>query len=144
MENKIFFECKNKFVNIGTCNIHIVHNAFNKGLQEFGEDVADLSFQVHNFFDAWTVRFEDFQNIQAKLNIRLHKFVKHVPSRWLTLQQSCERLVEQYPAMEEYFLKYIPRSRSSLMKTNKYKTICSLIKQETMKAKIFFKLHNKI
>jgi hypothetical protein len=38
-------------VDLGTCNINIVHNAFLKGLNEFGEDVSDFVYAVHHFFD---------------------------------------------------------------------------------------------
>jgi len=30
-----------------------------------------------------------------------HKFIKHVKSRWLTLEGAAERILEQMPALQE-------------------------------------------
>ena len=56
----------NWMLNIGTCNIHIIHNAFLKGLQVFGEESFDFVILVHSFFDVWPARFEDYQKCQIK------------------------------------------------------------------------------
>jgi hypothetical protein len=37
-------------LNIGTCNIHIVLNAFLKGLGELGKDVGDAIIMLYHFF----------------------------------------------------------------------------------------------
>ena len=38
------------FVDVGTCNIHIVHNSFGKGLDKYGKDAEQLLIDLHSLF----------------------------------------------------------------------------------------------
>jgi hypothetical protein len=125
-------------VDIGTCNLHIVHNAFLKGLKELGDDVSELIINIFYFFDGLPSRWSDYRNIQIKHNVPTKCFLKHVPSRWLTLEAAAARLIEQWPAVNEYFLKFIPQNKSSMMSTSKYKLIMSVLKQKDIKAELHF------
>ncbi|XP_063230993.1 uncharacterized protein LOC134535717 isoform X1 [Bacillus rossius redtenbacheri] len=129
---------KAPLVNIGTCSIHTLHNAFLSGLDKLGEDVADLVMAVHDFFDGWPSRCEDYLQIQDDLSVPKHSFIKHVPSRWLTLEGAASRLIEQWEALKKYFLSYVPKKRNSLDKSNNYKRIVSLLKKPTIKAELLF------
>jgi hypothetical protein len=46
----------NETRDIGSCNIHIVHNAFLKGMQLFGEEAADLILNINILFSGWPSR----------------------------------------------------------------------------------------
>lgn len=105
---------------IGTCNIHIVHNAFLKGLDHHGSKVSDFAIRIFYFFSGWPARLEDFGTIQENLKLPPHRFLKHVPSRWLTLVVSAERLDEQWDALDEYFLAFTPKKRPELTKFSRY------------------------
>lgn len=43
-------------VNIGTCNLHIANNSFQKGLEEYGEAACDLVVDLYNFFKKFPSR----------------------------------------------------------------------------------------
>lgn len=64
-------------IDIGTCNIHTIHNAFLKGISEFGEDVSELVLDIHYYFYGWLARRTDFMEIQTSLKLPKHHFVKH-------------------------------------------------------------------
>ncbi|KAJ8879912.1 hypothetical protein PR048_020532 [Dryococelus australis] len=113
-------------VQIGTCNLHHIHNAFAKGLEEFGDSVCELFY----------ARFEDFQNIQYDLLLPSKFFIKHVSSRWLTLRPAAVQLPEQWCAITKYFLEFVPLKKSSLMKSQSYAIISSCLKNPLMKADI--------
>lgn len=123
---------------VGTCNIHILHNAFLKGVEELGEDASDLIYSVHHFFHGWPARTEDMEKIQADLGLPTNHFIKHVSSRWLTLEGAAERLLQQWPAVIEYFLNFIPKKRTSLSKKSGYLKINRLLTKSTMKAEVLF------
>ena len=127
-------------LNIGTCNIHAVHNAFLKGIQELGEECSDMIIAVYHFFSGWTARSENFSQCQRKVKVPQHKFVKHVPTRWLTIGEAASRLMEQWPALTECFLEFVPKKNSLkyLMSNAKYLKIVSWLKKQTMKAEIEF------
>lgn len=123
---------------VGTCNIHILHNAFLKGLEELGEDASDLVYSVHHFFHGWPARKEDMERIQKDLGLPVNNFIKHVSSRWLTLEQAAERLLQQWQALVEYFLNFIPKKRSALSTKPAYLKINRMLNKPTIKAEVLF------
>ena len=123
---------------VGSCNIHILHNAFLKGIDKLGEDASELIYCVHHFFHGWPARTEDMEKIQTDLGLPTHRFLKHVSSRWLTLEAAADRLLEQWPAVVEYFLNFIPKKRVPLSKKSWYLKIYRLLTKSTMKAEVLF------
>ncbi|CAI6357910.1 unnamed protein product [Macrosiphum euphorbiae] len=125
-------------VEIGSCNIQTVHNAFVKGLQHIGSDISDMIISIYYFFKDWPKRLEDFTDIQINQKLPKHSFIKHCESRWLTLGPAAERLIEQWDGIIYYFEKCIPQHRSELMKTPKYLRIHKVLNEPTVKAEIIF------
>nr|XP_042899394.1 uncharacterized protein LOC110283431 [Parasteatoda tepidariorum]XP_042899395.1 uncharacterized protein LOC110283431 [Parasteatoda tepidariorum]XP_042899396.1 uncharacterized protein LOC110283431 [Parasteatoda tepidariorum] len=123
---------------VGFCNIHIMHNAFQKGLGELGCDASDLIIGLFNYFQDWPSRWEDFSNIQMKKKVPNLHFLKHVTSRWLTLEPAANRVLQQWDAIVEYFLNYIPSKQSRLMATISYKKILSFLQKKSMRAELNF------
>ncbi|XP_023214172.1 uncharacterized protein LOC111617069 [Centruroides sculpturatus] len=59
---------KKKLVDIGFCNVHILHNAFQKGLSKFGEDGCDLSHYISKHFLSGDLKFSNvFKVVKASL-----------------------------------------------------------------------------
>lgn len=151
-----------KLLNIGTCNIHVLHNSFLKGkilyvggigifvnalllflgLEEFGYNCSELLVALKHFFKDRPSRWTEFEKIQKKHNLPPHSFIKHVPSRWLTIQPAAERLIEQWPAVLEYFLKFIPNNCKSISKTPKYKLIRDILKKPSIKVETYFVIYS--
>lgn len=125
-------------VDIGYCNIHMIHNAFQKGLQVLGFDASELIISIYRYFKDWPSRKEDFAICQNKKGLPNVSFLKHVSSRWLTIEPAAARLLEQWDAVMEYFFKFIPMHQTSHMKSNSYKQIASLLKKTTIKAELRF------
>ena len=61
-------------LDIGTYNLHICHNAFEKGLAMYGHNTSELVIDLHQ-------RQEDCGQIQESLGTPAHKFLKHVGCR---------------------------------------------------------------
>lgn len=55
-------------------------------------------------FKASPVKREDFEKVQDKFKIVNHVFFRHISSRWLTLEDVTNRLIEQHPALQHYIL----------------------------------------
>ncbi|XP_062556179.1 uncharacterized protein LOC134221020 [Armigeres subalbatus] len=138
MNERIMQERGKSLLLIGSCNIHILHNAFLKGIEELGEDASELVYSVHHFFHGWPSREEDMEKIQINLGLPTKRFIKHVSSRWLTLEGAAERLLEQWTALIEYFLNFIPKKHSALSKSSGYLKIYRLLTKKTMKAEVLF------
>lgn len=125
-------------VNLGFCNIHMVHNAFQKGLEELGSDASELIISLYSFFKDWPSRWEDFCLILDQMDLPNVRFLKHVSSRWLTIEAAAQRLLGHWDAVIEYFLKFVPLKQATLLKTNAFKRILPLLKKSTIKAELKF------
>jgi len=102
---------KRALLNISTCPIHKVHNAFLKGLNEFGHETTDFVIALHNFIHNYSNREENFKKIQEQKKLPVVRIPKHVSARWLTLRNSLEVIIKQIPAIVEYFLNFIPKDK---------------------------------
>jgi len=81
----------------------VVYNTFGKAFEEFDADTI-LIVTIFAFF-GWTLRWEKYAKAQDYTKV--HHFLKHIPIRWLTLSPVAARLIEQWPALQRYFLQDI-------------------------------------
>jgi len=117
--NKQLLLCREKsLIDIGTCNIHIVHNAYLNGLSKFG-DASDLILLIYHYFDGYPSRWEEFVSILNDLELPTKHFIKHVTSRWLTLQNAAERLLQNWKGIEKYFFYVYTKRKTSYFKYQK-------------------------
>lgn len=94
---------KTSLLDYGSCNLHLAHNGFKKGLKVYGYSAADLITQTFNWFDGHPVRREKFKVICEKKQIEYKCLIKHVESRWITLLDAAERFQYLLPAIRSYF-----------------------------------------
>ncbi|KAJ8871336.1 hypothetical protein PR048_027653 [Dryococelus australis] len=100
-------------INIGTCNLHIVHNSFIRGMSDEIDDFLDVLFKFLHRFQA---RKEDFANIQVELGIEQQTMLRFVNNRWLSMVPAIARIREQWSTLREYFLKYILKKTLNINK----------------------------
>ena len=67
------------------CNLHAVHNAFRKGLDDFGQEAEQLVIDLFCFLKASPCHKGDYFETQTGLQLDEETFIKHVQSKWLTL-----------------------------------------------------------
>ena len=104
--NKLILQLPDRsygLIDIGTCNLHIFHKAFAKGPQVFGNELSELVIDIYTWFKLSAARREDYESVQENLGLPNHKFLKHVDSRWLSLQPSLQRICEQLRGLEKCF-----------------------------------------
>ena len=120
------------------CNLHTVHNAFRKGLNCFGSDAEELTFDMYQFFKQQPVRREDFKDLQLEYNMDESLFLRHVPSRWLTLLPAMTRVLTNWKVSMEYFTVQLPKSmksnsaRKQLESNERYRRICHGLKDKKL------------
>jgi len=102
-------------LDIGSCNLHKVLNAFCKGLEKFRADIGDMVITVNAFFDGCP-SLQEVLDAQMKVNVPQHCFVKHITSRWLTLSTAAKIPQEPWPALEQFFLLDTPKSATPNVK----------------------------
>lgn len=137
--NKTIWRCVQKklteagnkgLVDIGTCNIHVVHNAFHAALISYGIEIEEFVIGLHTFFKLSAARREDLRSIQLDMDLASEIFVKHVDSRWLTLGRAVKKIVRQWPAICSYFKQLQQQGQGSQPTSHAYRRIASKLQRK--------------
>ena len=123
---------------IGTCNLHICHNAFAKGLEMFGSSIPEFVIDLHLWFKMSAARREDYDMVQEEMGLPKHKFLKHVECRWLSLQPAMLRILEQLEGLKRYFLTVLPEKQSFVTSNARYIRIRRQLESKDVVAEIQF------
>ena len=51
-------------IDLGSCSIHIIHNAFGKGLEQYGKRIDQLCIDLYKLFKYSSARWEDLRKSQ--------------------------------------------------------------------------------
>ena len=123
---------------IGTCNLHICHNVFAKGLEIFGSSISEFVIDLHLWFKMSAARREDYELVQEEMGLAKHKFLKHVECRWLSLHLALLRILEQMNGLKRYFLTVLPEKQSSGTSNACYIRIRRQLESKGLVAQIHF------
>ena len=123
---------------LGICDRHIVHNAYLRGCDKLSLDPSDFIVKVYYYFHNMDARCEIFESIQKKLGLPPHKFINHASIRWLTVGPASERMIEQVPALEEYFLNCVPNNEPTILEKKNYLEIRNYLKDVRLKSTLQF------
>lgn len=90
------------------CPCHMVHNTACKAAEVFqketGFDVEDILVDLFYWFDKSTKRKNELSSFCEFCNIQYRQVVKHVSTRWLSLEYAVDRTLLQYSGLRSYFL----------------------------------------
>ena len=80
-----------KLIDIGSCLLHMVNNAFMKGLECMSLDVSDVLIKLFYFFHQRSERTAKFDGIQKELYRKVLGLILHTQIRWLTIGPAANR-----------------------------------------------------
>jgi hypothetical protein len=90
------------------CPCHIAHNAACYAADAFRSgtsfDVEDFLVDIYFWFDKSSKRKNLLQEYCTFCDTEYRKIIKHVSTRWLSLQRAIERVLKQYNSLRSYFL----------------------------------------
>ncbi|PIK45330.1 hypothetical protein BSL78_17795 [Apostichopus japonicus] len=121
-KNCICFSCDNASVMVGIregvaayvkkqnpdvfvlgCLCHRLHLAAEKGADTLPFTPVDILVKIYYYLEKSSKRHKDMKEAQAMCGTANHKILKHVCTRWLSLEHSLHRLLEQWPLV--YYFK---------------------------------------
>ena len=76
-------------VDLGSCTIHIVHNAFGKGMQQCGKEIEQLCMDLHSLFKYSAARRDNFKELQYEMDLEMHNFQQHTYRGTLAQYRTC-------------------------------------------------------
>ena len=103
-------------VDLGSCSIHTIHNAFGNGLEKCGKEIEQLCMDLHALFKYSAARREDFREVQIEMDLELSNFLQHTVVRWLSIGPAVKRILEWWEAVTQFVTdlakdpKKLPRS----------------------------------
>lgn len=59
---------------------------------------------TYYYFDQSTKRKNSLADYSVFCNVEIRKLLKHVSVRWLSLETTISRVLQQYPALRSYFI----------------------------------------
>lgn len=114
------------FVDLGSCVLHTVHNAFGKGLEKYGKDIDQLCLDLHAIFKHSAARREDYKQLQFDMGVDLHTFQQHTEVRWLSIGPAISRIIEQWDAICQ-FIKDLGKDEKTAPKSVNYKRVAAML-----------------
>lgn len=67
-------------------------------------DVQDVMIDTFYYFDQSTKRKNSLADYSVFCDVQVRKLLKQVNTRWLSLEKTVCRTLQQYPALKSYFL----------------------------------------
>ena len=98
-----FIKRKNSAIYMLGCPCHLIHLAAEKAASQLPVSVEDLLVDVFYYLDKSSKRKQELKHFQELYGVEMRKIVKHVSTRWLSLGKCIERLLQQWPALTNYF-----------------------------------------
>ena len=58
-------------IDLGSCSIHIIHNAFGKGFEQYGKGIDQLYIDLYSPFKYSAARQEDLRKFQQDMEVEV-------------------------------------------------------------------------
>ena len=113
-------------VDIGSCSIHVIQNAFGKDLEHYGKDVDQLCLDLYSLFKYSAARREDFKEVQEEIELDTNNFLQHTEVRWLSIGPSIKRILEQWDAIT-HFVAELAKDSKKVPKSINFKRIYTML-----------------
>ncbi|XP_071487576.1 uncharacterized protein [Diadema antillarum] len=85
------------------CPCHLLHLAAEKGASQLPFSPVDLLVPVFYYLEKSSKRNKEFKECQIMCDAEQHIMLKHVCTRWLSLERALSRLIEQWEPLKLYF-----------------------------------------
>lgn len=85
------------------CSCHMIHLSASKACLKLPRSVEDLLRNVGSHFSRSHSRQTKYKEFQEFFQVEIHKILSPCTTRWLSLKACVDRVLEQFPALKEYF-----------------------------------------
>ena len=115
---RAFVNEKNNNIFIMGCPCHLLHLAAEKGANQLPFSPVDLLIPIYYFLEKSSKRQKEYREVQVMCGVELHAILKHVCTRWLSLERALGRLIEQWEPLKCYFSQQASTSSTSQKKVS--------------------------
>lgn len=126
------------------CTCHSLHLCSSKASKHLPQNVEQLCRNIFGFFSHSSKRRYDFQEFQNNFNVTNHNILKVASTRWLSLQNVVDRVLEQWNPLKHYFLSFYLESKKDRLAHDIYEELNDINKLYFVFLSYILKLTNKI
>ena len=105
-------------------------------------DIEQFANDIYSWFKLSAARRQDYNAVKLEelTETTDRFFLRPVSSRWLTMEPVCQRLIEQYETLRNYFINVLPKSSNSraTCMLDRYKRIKAIIEDSSTLAYLNF------
>ena len=83
-------------IDLGSYSIHIIHNAFGTGLEQYCKGIDWLCIDLYSLFKYSAARQEDLRKFQQDIEAEVSNLQQHTEVRWLSIGSAIKRILEQW------------------------------------------------
>ncbi|CAH0555086.1 unnamed protein product [Brassicogethes aeneus] len=85
------------------CSCHMAHLATSKACLKLPKSVEDLLRNIGSHFHRSSQRTKRFEEFQTFFEVKIHKILSPAVTRWLSIKNCVDRVLEQYEPLKGYF-----------------------------------------
>lgn len=86
------------------CSCHLIHLVSSYAALKLPKSLEDLCRDIYNHFHRSSKRQDVYQQFQSFFNAEPRKILSPGQTRWLSLEECVNRILEQYQALQHYFV----------------------------------------
>ena len=92
------------FIQVVKCSCHLIHLVSSYAALKLPKSVEDLCRDLYAHFHQSSKRQDVYNEFQAFFGVKPLKILSPAQTRWLSLQECVNRILEQYEALKNYFV----------------------------------------
>ena len=126
--NRLQEKTSGRLIPIG-CPAHILHSAAEKGAERLAVDIETIVLKICSHFKSQTSRVQNLKQFCAQLEAQYCALPTHTPTRWTTLSNELEKMIELWEPLTQYFLslRYPPRILENFFRSEESLVIVSFL-----------------
>ena len=116
-------------IDIGSCNLHIVHGAFRTGVQKTKWGIDGILQALYNLFPYSPAKREDYQKLTG---------LKVFPTRWIEDKKVADRAIQIWTNIIKYINETLKKPKSQVPTSSYFAKIRSAVQDSLIVAKLQF------
>ena len=113
-------------IDLGSCSILIIHDAFGKGLEQYSKGIDQLCIDLHWLLKYSAARWEDLRNFQQDMEAEVSNFQKHTEVRWLSIGSAIKGILEQWNVITK-FIEELAKDSKNMPKSVNFKRVHAML-----------------
>ena len=131
-------------IDLGSCNIHIIHNAFWKGFEQHGKGIDQFCIDHYSLFKYSAAKWEDLGQFQQDMEVEVSNFQQHTEVRWLSIGSAIKRILEQWNVITKFIEELAKDSKNMTKSVNFRRVHAMLAKKEKAVTRVSLEFLNDV